>query len=59
MQELAKNVGHGKRKRDGKDPKVEEALNHWFSAVLAKGIPISGPSLGKQSRGIHSEVRQA
>ena len=35
----------GKRKRDGKDPKVEEALNLWFSAVLTKGIRISGPIL--------------
>ncbi|KAI6649553.1 Tigger transposable element-derived protein 4 [Oopsacas minuta] len=35
----------GKRKRDGKDPEVEEALNLWFSAVLTKGIRISGPIL--------------
>ena len=30
------HVGHGKRKRDGKGPEVEEALSHWFSAVLAR-----------------------
>ncbi|KAI6654631.1 Tigger transposable element-derived protein 4 [Oopsacas minuta] len=35
----------GKRKRDRKDPEVEEALNLWFSAVLTKGIRISGPIL--------------
>ena len=44
-QEQAKKVGHGKRKRNGKDPEVEEALNHWCSTVLAKGIRISGPVL--------------
>ena len=38
-------TGLGKRKRDGKDPEVEEALNLWFSAVLTKGIRISGPIL--------------
>ena len=35
----------GKRKRDGKDPEFEEALNLWFRAVLTKGIRISGPIL--------------
>ena len=27
----------GECKREGKDPEVEEALNLWFSAVLAIG----------------------
>ena len=30
------HVGHRKRKRDGKDPEVEETLSDWFSPVLAR-----------------------
>ena len=43
--EKAQRTRPGKRKRCGKDPEVEEALNHWFNAVLAKGVRISGPIL--------------
>ena len=61
MQEQAKKayVGHGKRKRDGNDSEVEEALSHCFSAVLAKGIRISGPVLKNKAEEFCSEVRQA
>ena len=38
-------VSLGKRKRCGKDPEVEEALEQWFAAVLVKGVRISGPIL--------------
>ena len=43
--EQAKQAGLGQRKRDGKDPEVEEALNLCFSSVLAEGIRISGQIL--------------
>ena len=43
--EKAQQTRPGKRKRCGKDPEVEEALNRWFNAVLAKGVRISGPIL--------------
>ena len=44
-EEETQRVHPGKRKRCGKDPEVEEALKQWFSAVLAKGVRISGPIL--------------
>ena len=44
------HAGHGKRKRDGQDPEVEEELSHWFSAVLAKDIRISWPVLKTRQR---------
>lgn len=34
-----------KRKRDGKEPNVEEALDQWFSLVSNRGVCISGPIL--------------
>jgi len=34
--------GTSKRKREGKDPDVEEALDQWFSAVTQRGVSISG-----------------
>lgn len=34
-----------KRKRDGKNPEVEEALTEWFSAVQERGVSVSGPIL--------------
>ena len=43
--EQAKQVGLDKRKRDGKDPEVEEALSQWFATVLAESVSISGPIL--------------
>lgn len=37
--------GTSKRKREGKDPDVEEALDQWFSVVTQRGVNISGPIL--------------
>ena len=34
-----------KRKCDGKDPLVENALNEWFSTETARGLSPSGPML--------------
>ena len=34
-----------KRKRDGKDPDVDEALNEWFAIVTGRGVRVSGPML--------------
>ena len=48
-QEKKAHVGHRKRKKDGKDPEIEEALSHWFSAVLTKGIQISEPVLNNKA----------
>ena len=33
--------GTSKRKREGKDPDVEEALDQWFSIVTQRGVSIS------------------
>ena len=38
-----------KRKRKGKDPDVEEALDQWFSIVTGRGVRISGPILKSKS----------
>ena len=42
---VRKQVSYGKRKREVKDPEVEEALHRLFNAVLAEGIRTSGPIL--------------
>ncbi|KAK0065148.1 tigger transposable element-derived protein 4 [Biomphalaria pfeifferi] len=34
-----------KRKREGKDPDVEEALAGWFAMVTGQGLRVSGPLL--------------
>lgn len=34
-----------KRKREGKDPDVDEALNEWFDIVTRRSIRVSGPML--------------
>lgn len=34
-----------KRKREGKDPDVDEALNDWFAIVTGRGVRVSGPML--------------
>ncbi|XP_028677229.1 tigger transposable element-derived protein 4-like [Erpetoichthys calabaricus] len=34
-----------KRKREGKDPDVDEALNEWFAIVTGRGVRVSGPML--------------
>ena len=49
-EEQAKPVGLGKRKRDGKDPEVEEALTQWFATVLAKSVRISGRILKAKAK---------
>ena len=41
----AKIMSSRKRKRSGKDADVEEALNQWLRAVLARSVRISGPML--------------
>lgn len=42
-------TGISKRKREGKDPDVEEALDQWFSLVSGRGVSISGPLLKMKS----------
>ncbi|XP_029460970.1 tigger transposable element-derived protein 3-like [Rhinatrema bivittatum] len=39
-----------KRKRDGKDARIEDALFRWFTAARDHGIPISGPVLMEKAR---------
>ena len=34
-----------KRKREGKDPDVDEALNEWFAIVTGRAVRVSGPML--------------
>jgi hypothetical protein len=38
-----------KRKREGKDPDVEDALNQWFSIMTGRGVRVRGPMLKKKS----------
>ena len=38
-----------KRKREGKDPDVEDALNQWFSIITGRGVRVRGPMLKKKS----------
>jgi hypothetical protein len=38
-----------KRKRDGKDPGVQEALTQWFSIVTGRGVCVSGQMLKSKS----------
>ena len=38
-----------KRKREGKDPDVEEALSQWFSIVNTQGLHVTGPVLKSKS----------
>ena len=42
-------AGTSKRKSEGKDPDVEEALDQWFSIVSGRGVNISGPILKAKS----------
>ncbi|VVC26820.1 Homeobox domain-like,HTH CenpB-type DNA-binding domain [Cinara cedri] len=38
-----------KRKREGKDPEVDKAMNEWFSAVTERGVRISGLMLEQKA----------
>ncbi|KAL4091075.1 hypothetical protein QTP88_025816 [Uroleucon formosanum] len=38
-------TGNQKRKREGKDPEVDEALSEWFSLITSRGVRVSGPML--------------
>ncbi len=38
-----------KRKRDGKDPQVDEGLNLWFWKITECGLHISGPMLKEKA----------
>ena len=50
VQDEAKQLGHGKEKRIGKDTEVKNALNHQFNAVAAKDIQISGLILKNKAK---------
>ena len=44
----AESSGNGssrKRRRDGKDPLVDQALTQWFDRVSEHGVPVNGPVL--------------
>jgi hypothetical protein len=38
-----------KRKREGKDPIVDKAINEWFSAATICGVRISSPMLQQKA----------
>lgn len=38
-----------KRRRAGKDPEVDEALNLWFGNVIKRGVRVSGPMLKEKA----------
>jgi hypothetical protein len=38
-----------KRKREGKNPDVEDALHQWFSIITGRGVRVSGPMLKNKS----------
>lgn len=43
------NESTRKRKREGKDPDVDEALNKWFELTTGRGVNVSGPLLKKKA----------
>lgn len=45
-----------KRKREGKDPKVDKAKNEWLSTVTEHGVQISGPMLQKKAEFFDQEL---
>ncbi|KAH6948683.1 hypothetical protein HPB50_025856 [Hyalomma asiaticum] len=49
--DAVEKVSAGKQKnfRDGSHPKLEEALNMWLSAAVAKRIPVSGNLLRQKA----------
>lgn len=53
LEQWALSKGHRgatqKRKRDGKDPEVEEALVKWLSVVTERGVSVNGPMLKSKS----------
>ncbi|KII65821.1 hypothetical protein RF11_13254 [Thelohanellus kitauei] len=51
-------AGTFKRKREGKDPEVEEALDQWFSIVSGKGVNINGPILKAKSEELDKKRRR-
>ena len=51
LEDKAQQIKSRKRKRYVKDAEVEEALNKWLRAVLAKSVIISCPML----RSLHAE----
>lgn len=44
------DANHPKRRREGKDPVVENALSDWFSMVSNRGVRITGPLLKEKSQ---------
>jgi len=42
-------AGKRKRKREGKDPDVDDALNKWFAVRSEQGVNLSGPMLKKKA----------
>jgi len=45
MQEAGTSSQSQKRKREGKDPEVDEALLKWLTLVTGRGVSVSGPML--------------
>ena len=57
LEEWAQQIKSRKRKRCGKNAEVEEALNQWLRAVLAKSVRISGLMLKAKAEGVRAEIR--
>ncbi len=45
-----------KRKRQGKDPQVDEILNLWFSKITECGVHVSGPMLKEKAKKLSENV---
>ncbi|XP_025420572.1 tigger transposable element-derived protein 4-like [Sipha flava] len=48
--------GNQKRKREGKDPEVEEALSEWFSLITSHGVRVSGPMLKCKAKELSQKI---
>ncbi|KAI8480590.1 Tigger transposable element-derived protein 3 [Branchiostoma belcheri] len=53
MQQWESNLNpNRKRKREGKDGAVEEALYRWFISARARSVPLSGPILKEKAKSL-------
>ncbi|VVC29246.1 DDE superfamily endonuclease domain,Homeobox domain-like,HTH CenpB-type DNA-binding domain [Cinara cedri] len=48
-----------KRKREGKDPEVDKAMNEWFSAITERGVCISSPMLQQKAEFFAEKIGHA
>lgn len=45
-----------KRKREGKDPQFDEALNLWFSKIIERDVHVSDPMLKEKAKELAQKI---